>query len=185
MKKENINWQPQNLENNFVALVPLTEQDFERLYSVASDPLVWQQHPSANRYERNVFQEFFAEAVKSKTAFLILEKNSGAVIGSTRFYDYNEAQNSVAIGFTFLARNYWGGKYNRAVKELMLNYAFTHVDKVIFHIGATNTRSQIATSRFGVIKTSEFIVEGDRLSYEYTVNKDTWTAMQANNRLGK
>jgi RimJ/RimL family protein N-acetyltransferase len=174
MSQGNINWQPQNLENNMVALLPLTETDFERLYAVASDPFIWEQHPSSNRHERKIFQDFFAGALKSKTAFLILDKASYNIIGSTRFYDYSETQNSVAIGFTFLAKHCWGGQYNMAVKELMLNYAFLHVYQVIFHIAATNLRSQIATTRFGARKTSEFFDENKRLSYEYTLSKNNW-----------
>jgi len=175
MREGNINWQPGNLENNLVSLLPLTEHDFDRLYSVASDPLLWEQHPS-KRYERNVFEEFFAGAIASKTAFVIRDKLSGEAIGSTRFYEYNEAEKSIAIRYTFLARRCWGGRYNRAVKELMINYAFHHVDKVIFHIAATNLRSQIATARFGAIKTNDFFVQTgtERLSYEYTLYKDIW-----------
>ena len=57
------------LENSKVRLVPLQETDFEKLYKVASDPLVWEQHPNKNRYEREVFQNFFEGAMISKGAF--------------------------------------------------------------------------------------------------------------------
>lgn len=176
MTNTTINWQPAHLQNELVKLVPLTENDFERLYAVASDPLIWEQHPSFDRYQRNVFQDFFAGALDSKAAFLIVDQATGEVIGSTRYYDHKEDE-SIAIGFTFLARQYWGGRYNQAVKELMLHYAFAYVDKVIFHIGATNLRSQIGTTRLGAIKTGEFITQdekGPRLSYEYTLPKDAW-----------
>lgn len=175
MMEQKINWQPDHLKNEVVLLVPLTEQDFDPLYQVASDPLIWEQHPSSDRYQKNVFQEFFNTALASKAAFVIVDKHMGQIIGSTRFYDYNASDNSIAIGFTFLARKYWGGKYNLAVKELMLHYAFGYAGKVIFHIGATNIRSQIATSRLGAIKTMEFFTQtptGKRLSYEYTLYKD-------------
>ena len=46
------------LESHKVRLVPLQESDFERLYQVASDPLVWEQHPNKNRFEREVFKIF-------------------------------------------------------------------------------------------------------------------------------
>jgi RimJ/RimL family protein N-acetyltransferase len=172
-----LNWQPKDLRNDIVQLQPLAENDFEKLYEVASDPLIWEQHPSADRYQKNVFQDFFADALTSKTAFIIIDKICGKPIGSTRFYDYDEVQKTVAIGFTFLARQYWGSKYNPAVKELMLEYAFEYVDKVFLHIGATNIRSQIATLRLGAVKTNEFYTpsgEGQRLSSEYTIHKVDW-----------
>jgi RimJ/RimL family protein N-acetyltransferase len=173
MNDVNINWQPSSLQDELVKLVPLTENDFDSLYAVASDPLIWEQHPSSDRYQKPVFQEFFKGALDSKAAFLIIDKSTDKVIGSTRYYDYKENE-SIAIGFTFLARQYWGGRYNKSVKELMINYAFQYVDKIIFHIGASNLRSQMATMRFGAVKTGEFYTEdqnGRRLSYEYTLEK--------------
>ena len=173
----NINWQPATLHDELVKLVPLTANDFDKLYAVASDPLIWEQHPSSDRYQEPVFRKFFKGALDSKAALLIVDKSSGQVIGSTRYYDYKENE-SIAIGFTFLARAYWGGRYNKSVKELMINYAFQYVDKVMLHIGATNLRSQIATMRFGAVKTGEFFTEdeyGKRLSFEYTLGKSAWT----------
>lgn len=177
------NWQPTHLQDDKVRLVPLTENDFEQLFHVAADPLIWEQHPSADRYQRQVFQEFFDQALQSRSAFLIIDKSSGEIIGSTRYYDYDQTKNSIAIGFTFLARAYWGGQYNKSVKNLMINYAFEHVDKVMFHIGATNIRSQTATARFGTVKTGEVIREsssGPNLSYEYELDKPAW--QKANGR---
>ena len=48
--------QPKHLQNELIKLVPLHENDFEELYEVASDPLVWEQHPNKLRYQREVFQ---------------------------------------------------------------------------------------------------------------------------------
>lgn len=107
-------WQPSHLQDDKVRLIPLTENDFDRLFDVAADPLIWEQHPSSDRYQRNVFREFFDGALQSRAAFLIEDKASGEIIGSTRYYDYDQTKNSIAIGFTFLARAYWGGQYNRS-----------------------------------------------------------------------
>src|SRR5690606_20447722 len=129
------------LENERVKLIPLKEEDFERLYEVASDPNVWAQHPNKNRFEREVFQNFFKGAMESKGAFLILDKNSEEIAGSTRFYNYNERDNSILIGYTFYAVKFWGKGLNSSAKKLMLDYIFQFVDKVIFHVGAENFRS--------------------------------------------
>lgn len=171
------NWQPDHLQDEKVKLVPLTENDFEQLFSVAADPLIWEQHPMHDRHERHVFQDFFNAALQSHSAFLIVDRSSGEIIGSTRYYEYNPEKSSVAIGYTFLARPYWGGQYNKSVKRLMINYAFTLVDKVIFHIGAGNIRSQMATARFGTVKTAELSREssyGQTLYYEYELDKAAW-----------
>lgn len=165
------------LENGLAKLLPLSADDFDRLYVVASDPLVWEQHPSSDRYKREVFREFFDGAIASGSAFLVFDQASGELIGSTRYYDYNPAESSVAIGFTFLARKYWGGKYNHAMKSLLLDHAFQYVDTVLFHIGSSNIRSQKGTAKLGVIKTREItetINGAERRSFEYALSRETW-----------
>lgn len=167
--------QPLHLQNELVKLVPLEENHFEVLYAVASDPMVWEQHPNKLRWQREVFQNFFEGAMQSKGAFLILEATSGEVVGSSRFYDYDQKDSSVLIGYTFIGRKFWGSGYNNALKQLMLDYAFQYVDKVYFHIGAFNLRSQKAIAKIGAVKVDEFEVEyygeDSKLNYIYLINK--------------
>src|SRR6187401_3574015 len=105
------------LENEKVALYPLQNDDFEALYEVASDPKIWEQHPNKNRWQRDVFLTFFEGAMQSKGAFKIVDKATGKVMGSTRYYDYDEEDDSILIGYTFYATACWGTGVNRAVKE--------------------------------------------------------------------
>lgn len=140
--------QPQ-MENSWVSMRPLEQGDFDALYQVASDPLIWEQHPSRERYKREVFQNYFQGAMDSGGAFAVYSATSGELIGSTRFYDYNEVDRSILIGYTFLARKCWGGKYNSSMKYLMMRHAFQYVDRVIFHIGVNNIRSRKAMERIG------------------------------------
>ena len=166
------------LENDKVKLIPLWEEDFERLYEVASDPKIWEQHPNKNRFERDVFKNFFKGALESKGAFLILDKNSDEIAGSTRFYGYNETDKSIFIGYTFYGVKFWGKGLNSEAKKLMLNYIFQFVEKVIFHVGASNIRSQKAMEKLGAIKTDEMMVayfgEPDRLNFQYEILKNDW-----------
>ena len=171
---ETINWQPDYLEDNLVKLVPLTEADFETIYQVASDPLIWEQHPTKDRYKKEVFKLYFDGAISGKSAFLIIETATGKVIGSTRYYDYRPENSSIAIGYTFLARQYWGGQYNKSAKKLLIDYAFQFFHSIYFHIGATNIRSQVATTRIGAQKVGEvnFDYYGQELlHYEYVIQK--------------
>ena len=172
----NFTIQPTQLQNQRIQLIPLKETDFEELYSVASDPLVWEQHPNKLRYQRDVFQNYFEGALQSKGAFFIREAKTNEPIGSSRFYDYNEKDNSILIGYTFIGRKFWGNGYNKSLKKLMLDYAFQYVDKVYFHIGANNIRSQKAIEKIGATKIDEFEVEyygeDSKLNYIYQINKN-------------
>lgn len=172
-----INLQP-TLENEFIRLQPLQQNDFERLYAVASDPLIWEQHPNKDRYKREAFQTYFEGAMESKGALLVIDTITGEVAGSSRFYDCNEAEKSLLIGYTFIARKYWGKTYNPAMKALMIDHAFQYVDNILFHIGANNTRSQIAIGRVGAVKQKEIAVayhgEPEKLNFEYLLTKENW-----------
>ncbi|MBX2924352.1 MAG: GNAT family N-acetyltransferase [Chitinophagaceae bacterium] len=170
----NFNIQP-ILENGQVILYPLQENDFEALYTVAADPKIWEQHPNKDRWKREVFKTFFEGALQSKGAFKIVDKATGNVIGSTRIYDYNEQENSLFIGYTFYAVQYWGRGINHSVKAMMLEYLFQFVSKVYFHIGASNIRSQIAIGRIGAKKIAEqevtYFGEAPRLNFVYEISK--------------
>jgi RimJ/RimL family protein N-acetyltransferase len=175
------NLQPTHLQNEWVILQPLQPNDFETLYTVASDPLIWEQHPSKTRYQRDVFKTFFEGAMESGGAFMMLDAKNNEPIGSSRFYTYNEAESSIEIGYTFYARKCWGLPYNRSAKQLMIDHAFQFVDHVIFNIGANNIRSQKAIGKIGAIKTGEKAIayygEVDNLNYIYTITKTNWQGL--------
>lgn len=166
------------LETETILLTPVQEKDFESLYTAASDPKIWEQHPNKDRWKKEIFKTFFEGAILSKGAFLIIDKNSNSVIGSTRFYDYNEQEKSIHIGYTFYTTQCWGKGINSLVKTLMLNYIFGFVSKVYFQIGADNIRSQIAISRLGAVKISEqevsYFGEKPTLNFLYEITKENW-----------
>jgi len=166
------------LSNEKATLIPLEEADFEALYAVASDPAIWEQHPNKDRYKREVFRSFFDGALASGGAFKIIDKASGELAGSTRFYDYDAAANSILIGYTFYATRFWGTGINPSVKRLMLDYIFQFVDTVVFHVGANNIRSQMAMTRLGAVKVAEkevaYFAEPTRHNFVYEIQKGDW-----------
>lgn len=149
---------------------PMTADDWQALYAVASDSLIWEQHPARNRYEIDVFRAFFDEALASGGALVVIDRANGLVIGSSRFHGYDETKSEVEIGWTFLSRLYWGGVYNGELKRLMLTHAFRFVDSVIFVIGEKNLRSQRAVGKLGATLTDQ-VAEGrgdNRLIFRLT-----------------
>lgn len=153
-----------------ILLRPLKHDDLEALYAVASDPLIWEQHPNRDRYQRDVFEKFFQGAMDSRGAFAVIDTVSQEVIGSTRFYDLDPANDHVFIGYTFLARRCWGGSYNHEMKKLMIDHAFQSVNRVLFQIGANNIRSQMAVQRIGArYIRREDLLEPDGSTVEHLV----------------
>ena len=168
-------YQPTHLKNEIVVLEPLKESDVELLYEVASDPLIWEQHPNPDRYKPDVFLNYFRGAMESKGAFLIMDAATGKAIGSSRFYDHDPEKKEIKIGYTFFSRTCWGKSINQHVKGLMIAHALSFVDNIIFHVGASNIRSQIAMERLGAVKiaTEEvaYFGETSRLNHVYQISK--------------
>ena len=164
------------LVNDKVWLRPLLCEDFDTLYQVANDPLIWEQHPNPDRWKESVFRNFFNGAMDSRGAYIVIDKQSDKIIGSTRYYDYNPENHSVFIGYSFIGRAYWGQGYNPAIKSLMLDHAFQIVDSVFFHVGIHNIRSQKAMEKLGAekIRTLEVAYYGEpvRTNVEYLIRKE-------------
>jgi N-acetyltransferase len=137
------------LKGELLELRPLQAEDFDALYSAAADPLIWEQHPSRDRYKREVFHVFFRDALESGGALIAIDQRNGKVIGSSRFHGYDHERSEIEIGWTFLARDYWGGIYNGEMKHLMLRHAFQFVNSVVFLVGPRNARSQKAMEKIG------------------------------------
>ncbi|HEY1304167.1 MAG TPA: GNAT family N-acetyltransferase [Vicinamibacterales bacterium] len=158
------------LTGDLVELRPLREEDFEALFDVASDPLIWEQHPEPDRCTEPVFRRFFRGAMESGGAFLVLDRSDGRVIGSSRFADYDEAASQIEIGWTFLARSHWGGAYNREMKRLMLAHALRFVRRVVFRVGPNNRRSQRALEKIGAVSlgVQSDAERGESVVYEIT-----------------
>jgi RimJ/RimL family protein N-acetyltransferase len=164
------------LRGKLLELRPMRADDFDALYAVASDPMIWEQHPKRDRYKEEVFRDFFRIGMDSGGALVAIDLLDSKIIGSSRFAGYDEQNGLIEIGWTFLARSHWGGRYNREMKWLMLNHAFRFVNRVIFNVGVGNIRSQRAMEKIGGKWVGERIVPdiGEHYIYEITAAGLSW-----------
>jgi N-acetyltransferase len=164
------------LKGEFLKLRPLRPEDFDDLYAVAADPLIWDQHPHNTRYQEEVFRKFFRDALASSGALIAIDSETGRVIGSSRYGGYNEEKSQVEIGWTFLARSHWGGVYNGEMKRLMLDHAFKFVDNVVFVIGIRNLRSQKAVEKLGAVRVGTTVDGGGADCFVYRLGAKEWVS---------
>jgi RimJ/RimL family protein N-acetyltransferase len=162
------------LQGELLQLRPLRPEDFADLYGVASDPLIWEQHPITDRYKESVFGGFFRESLDSGGALLAIDANSSKVIGSSRFHGLDQDKSEIEIGWSFLARSHWGGTYNREMKQLMLRHAFRFVASVIFVVGPQNLRSQKAMEKIGGIHIGSRPDANGQISLVYRITGSAW-----------
>lgn len=143
-----INLQP-SLKNELISIRPLKLEDKEKLYQVAADPLIWEQHQCKDRWQIDQFELFFTDSMKSKGSLAVIDNLRNDIIGSSRLKIIGDNNSAVEIGWSFLARAYWGGIYNRSIKSLLIDHAFQTVDYVLFYIDHHNIRSQKAAQKLG------------------------------------
>ena len=129
----------------------MREDDFDALFGVASDPLIWEQHPEPDRCTDPVFRRYFRGGIESGGALVAIDRRDGRLIGSSRFAEYDEANSEIEIGWTFLARSHWGGAYNGEMKRLMIDHALRFVRRVVFRVGPDNQRSRRALEKIGAV----------------------------------
>ena len=162
------------LKGRLVELRPLRAEDFDALYSAASDPMIWEQHPESDRWTLPVFNRYFSGAIASGGAFLVLDAETGEAIGSTRYHDFLEEESEIEIGWTFLVRSHWGGPCNREMKGLMLHHAFRFVRSVVFKIGVQNIRSRRAVEKLGGVLEGTSTDPRGGESVVYRLTPDGW-----------
>ena len=165
----NVDWQP-TLAGDLIELRPLEPRDWDGLFAVASDPLIWEQHPDRLRYQEDVFGKFFRVALETHSALVAIDRSDGRIVGSSRYFGHDPIAREVEIGWSFLARSHWGGRYNGEMKALMLAHAFQFVDHVIFVIGPDNIRSQRAVQNIGAVLAGTRDIRG-RESVVYRLSK--------------
>ena len=159
------------LTGDLVELRPLRADDWDALYAVASDPLIWALHPARERWREGVFRAFFADAMASGGAFAIVDRADGRIVGSTRFAGLNPEASEIEIGWTFLARSHWGGQVNGEMKALMIAHAFRFVDAVLFVVGPENWRSRRAVEKIGGVLSGRRLDDTGLESVVYRIRK--------------
>lgn len=145
------NLQP-TLTGPHVLARPVAANDWSEMFCAASDPEIWAGHPARNRYTEPAFRAFFDAALASGSAFAFVDRQTGRIIGSSRYHGYDVEAREIEIGWTFLTRAYWGGSYNAEVKSLLINHALTFVDTVVFWVAPGNWRSQRAMEKIGGVR---------------------------------
>lgn len=159
-----MNWiqDPLILSGRKVELHPLAPKDFDTLKALAKDQKIWEYY-GRNGADDTVIRHFLQEALDLKQKdqhypFVTLNKETGEIIGTTRYGDINAAHKTLEIGWTWYIPAVWGKGYNEECKLLMLSYAFET-------LGAN--RVQLKTAHFN--KRSQRAIEGIGATYEGTL----------------
>jgi len=146
---------PTSLSGSTVNLLPLEEQHLEELEAIAQDPRIWEHYPfdlSRSARFREVFRSAIPEREQGRQFPLVIaNRQTGKLMGSTRFLDIQPQHKKLEIGFTWLHPNYWGTGVNLECKLLLLTYCFEKLGaaRVQLKTDEQNLRSRKAIKKIG------------------------------------
>ena len=174
------------LENDTVRLNPLHHHDIDKLLHFSEQqPELWKYslQPADGLENLKVYIDFALRGRKEETAypFIVFDKRTQQIAGSTRFYDFQKNHNTVQLGYTWYGKEFQGTGLNKQCKMLMLEFAFENigVDRVEFRADANNERSIAAMKSIGctvegILRNNCAAPKGRRDSIVLSILKHEW-----------
>ncbi len=189
-----MNWIPHPviLEGNKVKLIPLENAHFDDLIAISKDKKIWEFLTVDGSDETTITTELKSALLKrmdgSEYPFTITDKETGKIIGSTRYIDIYPQYRKLEIGWTWNAQAFWGTGYNTECKLLLLTYAFETLNCVRVQLKTSdkNIRSQTAIRKIGaqfegIIRHERILYNGvKRNSVMFSIIDDEWPEVKKN-----
>lgn len=179
-----------NLEGNRVLLVPLEKTHFDKLIALAKDKRIWE-HYAIDGSDSDKLNGALTAALKERESgnqfpFVIIEKRSNSIIGSTRFLDIQPLHKKLEIGWTWLHPDHWKTNVNTECKLLLLTYCFEQLKfrRVQFKTDELNIRSRKAIEKIGAkyegILRNDMVRENgtNRNSAYYSIIESEWNQVK-------
>ncbi|HET8608887.1 MAG TPA: GNAT family protein [Burkholderiales bacterium] len=140
-----------------VTLVPLRQAHAAGLVHASADGRLWESTVTTIPDTAGV-SAYIGAALAERDAgnalpLVITLAASGAVVGCTRFFDIDEANRHLEIGYTWIAASHQGGSVNPEIKYLMLCHAFEQLGmiRVQFRTDVLNEHSKSAILKLGAL----------------------------------
>lgn len=175
------------LEDDFVQLRPLTEDDFDHLLPFAlNEPDIWK-YSLVSVVGKDGLRNYIEAALAARQAkkeypFIVFDKRQQKYAGSTRFYDIQLQNQTLQLGYTWYGKNFQGTGLNKHCKFLLLQFAFEKMglERVEFRADSNNKRSIAAMQSLGctiegVLRSHAPLPNGTRRNtIVLSILKDEW-----------
>ncbi|MBZ5794392.1 GNAT family N-acetyltransferase [Burkholderia contaminans] len=174
-----------------IELRPLAVSDRQALLDAAADGQLWNLKvtavPGAETIDAYIDTALQGRAAGTVMPFAIVDRVSGRVIGSTRFWKIDRRNRKLEIGHTWLSESAQRTRANTEAKWLLLGYAFDvlHCVRVQFTTDELNEKSRAAILRLGakqegVVRHERIMPDGrKRNSVRYSIIDDEWPEVRA------
>ncbi|PWU55375.1 GNAT family N-acetyltransferase [Micromonospora sp. S4605] len=183
--------EPAVLRGEHVVLEPLRLAHADELHTATADPEVWRHLGTAMPADPAGTAEVVAAALAAhhrgeRVPWVQRCAVTGAVVGTTSYYEVDPDRRAVAIGYTFLGRPWWRTGINTEAKLLLLTRAFEELGalRVVWHTDIRNERSQRAIERLGATREGVLRMHRQRAdgswrdTVQYSMTVDEWPNAQ-------
>mgnify|MGYP000350549623 FL=1 len=191
MQAEQLATEEVTLTGDAVMLMPLQAEHAAQLLQAAEDGELWNMKvtvvPGPATVEAYIATALAGRQAGSVMPFAIVRRDTGQIVGSTRFWKIDRKNRKLEIGHTWLSQSAQGSGLNTEMKYLLLTYAFEvmHCVRVQFTTDALNEKSRAAILRIGA--TQEGIVRHERImpdgrkrnSVRFSIIDDEWAHVKA------
>lgn len=178
------------LQGETVTLIPLLPNHAADLVRAASDGELWDlwytHVPCHEDVDAYIETALHGQSMGLALPYAVLERQSGKIIGTTRYCNADPVNRRVEIGFTFYAQRFHGTCINTECKYLLLKHAFTQLDAIAVELRTHwhNKRSQAAISKLGakqdgVLRNHRIDDNGIiRDTVVYSILRDEWLSVK-------
>lgn len=183
--------EPVTLEGKVVRLEPMTADHCAALSEVGLDPAIWRftiVNPRTPGDMRDYMESGLA-TFRDGTGlpFVTIARESGRVVGSTRFGNYDPANHRIEIGWTWLAKPWQRTAINTEAKYLMLSHAFERLGCVrvelktdVLNEASRQAMLRIGAKEEGILRKHTLLWTGRyRDTIYYSVLDDEWPAVKS------
>ncbi|OHT46937.1 GNAT family N-acetyltransferase [Flavobacterium tructae] len=180
------------LENEKVLLIPFESRRNIELKEIIFDDGIWKYMGMYVRDEKD-FENYIQNTLQQKAAgicypFLIIDKATNRIAGSTRYGYLNLASQKCEIGWTWYGENFQGAGLNKACKFELLNFGFEAIQfrRIQFSADLENRKSQRAIEKLGATKEGLFrnnYIDSEGKSKDdvyYSIISEEWQAVKTN-----
>jgi len=150
------------IENDRVLLVPFENERNKELRDIIFNDEIWEYMGMFVRNEQD-FEQYIQDTLIQKEQgicypFLIIDKDTNRVAGSTRFGYINRASQKCEIGWTWIGEEFQRTGLNKACKFALLDFGFSQIGfrRIQFSADLENIRSQKAIEKLGAIREGIF-----------------------------
>lgn len=147
--------QPITLAGAHSILEPLSLDHLDGIKEAVKDGELWNlwftSIPSPEKAEAYIKTALDMRENAGAMPFIVREKGTGKIIGCTRYFNVDEANQRLEIGYTWYAESYQRTAVNTECKYLLLSHAFEKLEAIAveFRTHWHNLKSRAAIARLG------------------------------------